>query len=253
MVSDPDSIGEGWGEIDELPLEEACSTAASFYKQGKNLKTPNVLHFCQRYGLGEWVWAKMRFTSKFFTCTSPLLKHPPSDIAKMYDYFDPPKAYKDQTETDKRIQYRAENKRVRQAFSMCVMFEAMNEASLFYKQHFCSGVEGTNFDESMELKNIFWTEKNRAYLPVDEGGSLIETPPLLAKEPVINEIHKTVINKANDESNVEYYNNKPQQASNEKQDKYHIVFSTDCSGYQHWYVINFSVASFNISSHFKIL
>ena len=115
----------------------------------------------------------------------------------------------------------------------------MNEASLFYKQHFCSGVKATIFDESMELKNIFWTEENRAFVPEDEGGSLIETPPLLAKEPVINEMDKTVINKVNDESRVEYYNNKPQQTSNQKQDQYHIVFSTDCSGYQHWCVMNY--------------
>ena len=61
----------------------------------------------------------------------------------------------------------------------------MNEVSIFYKQKFCSRVEGKYFD------NIFWTEANPAYALEDERGSSMEISSLLPKSPVIAEKYDT--------------------------------------------------------------
>ena len=49
---------------------------------------------------------------------------------------------------------RSENLRIHNDFSMCNVIQTMNEASIFYKQMVCLGVEETNFD------NVVWTEAN---------------------------------------------------------------------------------------------
>ena len=54
MVSDVGSgAGEGWEYIDKLPDDEVCHE--------KSIEeVPNVIHFCQRYGLGQYFFGKRK-------------------------------------------------------------------------------------------------------------------------------------------------------------------------------------------------
>ena len=223
MISNPTSPDEGWSFIDKIPLEKTCLVGSHLEDENYLVKNglkkyilPNVLHFCQRVGVGSWIWAKMRFPSEFFTCSSPLLSIPPIDIATKYNYFDIPKASLHDTENKGRLQY-SKVEVGRNAFTLCAMVHAMNEASIFYKENFCNGVQGTRLDKSMELKDVYWKDSNRAYVPeierivkVDEGKS---------------EVGRKLNGGTHD---AEAKNEEPNSEKGES--RYHIIFSTDCSG-----------------------
>lgn len=169
MISAPGADGEAWSFLENLPLEDSCSFASHLndkeYLIQHNLTKytlPNVLHFCQRYGIGEWMWAKMRFPSNFFTCNSSLLKSPPNNVAVEYDYFIAPKQAHDE---GKKKMLKTVRRRVFEAFSMCATIQYMNDASTFYKKQFCSSNPNTNWNKSMELKDVLWSEENRKYVP----------------------------------------------------------------------------------------
>merc|ERR1711862_916399 len=78
MISNAASHEEGWSFLDDISLDQACTYGyePNSLQDGKVKLVPNVLHFCQKYGLGEWLWNKGRLPPNFFTCDFPLLADP---------------------------------------------------------------------------------------------------------------------------------------------------------------------------------
>eukprot|EP00986_Skeletonema_menzelii_P011208 scaffold5693_cov141-Skeletonema_menzelii.AAC.15 len=135
MISDTNiDSGEGWKWIDNLPADNICDFAMN--KMGddiSHLSLPSLLHFCQRYGVGDRAFfAKKKLPRDFFTCESPLIEEPAMDIGSgKYLYRKPP--FLDTT-----VQYSAAVEK-REAFVICRMTGFLNEAALFFKRKHCNG------------------------------------------------------------------------------------------------------------------
>merc|ERR1711865_168063 len=107
MVSNVEmSEGEGWSF---LPKDKnACEV--SRYKE----TVPNVIHFCQRYTIGEFFINKYLFPTDILSCEHPLMELPPKDVLETtwYSHFgDGSTIHYDQQEDD--------IKRYRNAFVIC--------------------------------------------------------------------------------------------------------------------------------------
>jgi hypothetical protein len=100
---------------------------------------PNVIHYCQRYALGQYFFGKRRLPGDFLTCQSALLAEPPTDIAEKYDYGKFPGG------DTKKFSPQAVK---RNAFAVCYLISAVNNAATYFKQHHCD--PGTaNFNKTM--------------------------------------------------------------------------------------------------------
>jgi len=124
MVSDTGASGEGWRDIDELDAADVC-------REDIDPKAlPWVLHFCQRYALGNWFFGKYRLPDTFLTCEHPLMAEPPLDVATKYSYADYPGGqHKDWTASEAK----------RNGFMMCRMIRAVNGAATYFKRNHCGG------------------------------------------------------------------------------------------------------------------
>jgi hypothetical protein len=127
MVSDVTAMtadGEGWSYIDSLSGADLCLL------QRDPEILPNVFHYCQRYGLGTWMFGKHRLPKNFVSCEQPLMKEPPDDIALQYNYTLWP---------DGTSRYNwSEVQTKRNAFAMCHMIRAVNDAASHFKRKHCS-------------------------------------------------------------------------------------------------------------------
>lgn len=130
MVSDV-FAGEGWKLIDPIPGEDICH---NFPKS----EYPHVIHYCQRYVLGKWFFGKYRLRKDFISCEAPLLKVPPDDLALKYTTAMMPdgtfKQYNDKHSKE-------------EAFMVCAMIDAMNDAAVYYKNNHCTKATA-NYDYS---------------------------------------------------------------------------------------------------------
>lgn len=129
MVSDVFAGGEGWKLIDAVPGKDVCH---HFPKS----EYPHVIHYCQRYYLGKWFIGKYRLRKDFISCEAPLLTMPPEDLALKYNSSITP----DHKQKDLQPRHVKE-----QAFMVCVMINALNEAAVYYKDHHCDK-ETANYD-----------------------------------------------------------------------------------------------------------
>jgi len=134
MISDVtvSEKGEGWEYIDSLPDLELCKPAKSRY-------LPSVLHYCHRYGLGNWMFGKHRLPQSFISCDHPLMKEPPYDVALQYNYTMWPDGSSD-TWSRKEVR--------RNAFAMCHMIRAANSAATHFKQKHCQNGKA-NYNKSL--------------------------------------------------------------------------------------------------------
>jgi len=116
--------GEGWSF---LPKDKrACDI--SRYEE----TVPNVIHFCQRYTIGDFFINKYLFPREIFSCEHPLMELPSLDILEdtWFSHFgDGSVAQWDPKEDD--------IKRYRNAFMVCSLFPAINAAATFYKDQHC--------------------------------------------------------------------------------------------------------------------
>lgn len=125
MVSNVEmSDGEGWSF---LPKDKKACEIERYSKT-----VPNVLHFCQRYTIGEFFINKYLFPKEIFSCEHPLMELPPRDILETtwYSHFGD-STIKEWDQTQDKIQ------RYRNAFVVCSLFPAVNAAATFYKDHHC--------------------------------------------------------------------------------------------------------------------
>lgn len=123
MVSDIGSGGEGWKLVDRMGKDNVCEPPPDL--------NPHVLHYCQRYMLGKWFIGKYRLRKDFISCEAPLLKEPPTDIAKQYDYQIAPDG--------SRLAFRSKPGPVRNAFMICALIPRLNQAATYYKERHCNG------------------------------------------------------------------------------------------------------------------
>lgn len=127
---------EGWSYIDKMPDENVCE---NFSVES----LPNVLHFCQRYGIGSYFFGKRKLPHDFLSCLSPLLAEPPTDALSKYNYANFPGRIKKEWN-------KMEAKR--HAFTACYMIAAMNAAADYYKRNHCD-VTTANFEKTLYLSD----------------------------------------------------------------------------------------------------
>eukprot|EP00560_Eucampia_antarctica_P000175 CAMPEP_0197833378 /NCGR_PEP_ID=MMETSP1437-20131217/18849_1 /TAXON_ID=49252 ORGANISM="Eucampia antarctica, Strain CCMP1452" /NCGR_SAMPLE_ID=MMETSP1437 /ASSEMBLY_ACC=CAM_ASM_001096 /LENGTH=517 /DNA_ID=CAMNT_0043437397 /DNA_START=50 /DNA_END=1606 /DNA_ORIENTATION=+ len=137
MVSNPIAGGgEGWQLIHKIDKKDICSVAQS--PDHEKYAVPSVIHFCQRYNVGPWFFAKRRIPKDIFSCDSPLLREPELDIAVKYDYKITPEGAKVQSQSSVVSA---------SSFAICVLIQAVNDAAHYYKQTKCDG--GGNQDKTI--------------------------------------------------------------------------------------------------------
>jgi hypothetical protein len=132
MVSDAGAGGEGWKLIDKVGNKDVCGNYP------KEL-LPHVLHYCQRYFLGKWFIGKYKLRKDFISCEAPLLAVPPPDIGVKYNYHVSPNDQKKETISDRQVKYNA--------FMLCTLIPALNDAAIYYKDHHCDKATA-NYDRT---------------------------------------------------------------------------------------------------------
>lgn len=126
MISNSGAGGEGWPFVKDLPAEETCGIAAR--PDHDKYPVPSVIHYCQRYFIGDkYFFGKRAMDKEFFNCGKPLMVMPPDDVASKYDWGKAPGGEKKDYSSDK-SKY--------ESFMVCGVTSAMNRASeFFHKQH----------------------------------------------------------------------------------------------------------------------
>ena len=85
-------------------------------------------------------------------CDKNLLKPPPVDVFPQFNYtIDPPRADLSDAKTYGKLRHPIKTKRAkREAFMLCGMISAVNEALRYYKQRACGkdGVAAANMNET---------------------------------------------------------------------------------------------------------
>jgi len=144
MVSESSSVrGEGWALVHNIEDDKICSPTVM-----KDAVLPSVLHYCQRYMVGKNFFGKRKMPHDIFTCKSPLLNLPPTDIAKI-DYFVPPPPHRPRDEHKPLDSGRAK----RDTFMICALTRLVNDAALFYQKTNCDS------DKDMSVAIDLWTGK----------------------------------------------------------------------------------------------
>eukprot|EP00804_Cyclotella_cryptica_P004609 CCRYP_006929-RA/>CCRYP_006929-RA protein AED:0.02 eAED:0.02 QI:216/1/1/1/1/1/2/574/502 len=152
MVSNTDiSDGEGWELIDALQDNEVCE-----YSTMKELedKLPYTIHFCQNYWLGKWFIGKYRLGSDFLSCETSLLKEPPPDLAKLYDYYIKPGG----NPYGEKVRVRPTVAK-REAFMICQLIARFNDAATWYKNNTCEE-DKANYEKSWIFHNHLDPDNN---------------------------------------------------------------------------------------------
>ena len=132
---------EGWSYIDAIPEEHICSPPSP------STPLPVGLHYCGRYLLEKWFFSKYRLKKKYISCETPFLTPPPNDLAtRGYDFWlqPPPHGHKGKWEAPKGNIGKKQAKR--EAYMICGLIRAVNEAARYFKEHACNGT--ANMEEN---------------------------------------------------------------------------------------------------------
>lgn len=148
MISNLDVGGEGWPLVDKIPADQVCDVSKNDKGHEQTFAVPSVIHFCQRYALGkDWFFGKRRVPKDIFTCESPLLAEPPSNLATLFDWKQPPGQKNRKQINEKHAK--------REAFILCTLIGLTNEAATFYKlaNDFCPA-KSANLEKTMRMGAI---------------------------------------------------------------------------------------------------
>ena len=140
------SHGEGWAF---LPKDDMACDVSRYAET-----VPNVVHFCQRYTIGDFFINKYLFPTDILSCEHPLMELPPKDILKdtWRSHFGDGTVIEWDKNQDKIERYR-------NAFMICSLFPAINAAATFYKDQHCDKNDPkTNYSLTY---NHFRTEKGK--------------------------------------------------------------------------------------------
>ena len=116
--------GEGWAF---LPKDKKACDVSRYAET-----VPNVIHFCQRYTIGEFFINKYLFPTDILSCEHPLMELPPKDVLETtwYSHFGDSTVIEYDKDQD-------DIKRYRNAFVICSLFPAINAMATFYKDQHC--------------------------------------------------------------------------------------------------------------------
>lgn len=128
MVSDIGAGSEGWKYVDKLEGEEVCQPQSVD-------QVPNVLHFCQRYGLAKYFFGKRKIPQGILTCEAPLLKELPTGLESDHAVF-----------PDGKIKSWTPKQAQRNRFMLCHLLRIVNAAAAYYKRNHC---DKANFEKSL--------------------------------------------------------------------------------------------------------
>ena len=143
MISNSGAVAsEGWSFVDQIPAHEICDVASN--PDHEKYPVPNVLHYCQRYIVGDWLFSKRKMTTDFFSCESPMMEVPPSSLGMLKYAVKPPSSGEKVDLSDTMAK--------REAFLICGIISLLNEAADFYKWMHCQGGEvPTHHDKTLNL------------------------------------------------------------------------------------------------------
>jgi hypothetical protein len=127
--------GEGWAFLNNV-TDDACRISEL------SETVPHVIHFCQRYSIGEFFSNKYKVPPNIMSCDFPLLELPPLDIAATATY----SHYGDGeikvwSGTGKKIR-----EKYRHTYMVCSIMSALNQAATFFKDHHCPN--GANYNQT---------------------------------------------------------------------------------------------------------
>ena len=141
MVSSPGVKFEGWTFMDNI-TDTICNVSQL------RSTSPQVLHYCQRYSIGEYFFSKYKLPVDVLSCDQPLLELPPLDIAAYTNY----SRYGDGTTTKWPRNKRWEM--YQNAYMICSLMPVINDAATFFKNHHCP--HGANYNQTW---NTFTTDQ----------------------------------------------------------------------------------------------
>eukprot|EP00547_Thalassionema_nitzschioides_P012828 CAMPEP_0194258818 /NCGR_PEP_ID=MMETSP0158-20130606/42121_1 /TAXON_ID=33649 /ORGANISM="Thalassionema nitzschioides, Strain L26-B" /LENGTH=268 /DNA_ID=CAMNT_0038998357 /DNA_START=1 /DNA_END=803 /DNA_ORIENTATION=- len=131
MISNIDMTrGEGWNFITNTNGPQVCDDD-NFQTSIDTEDLPFVLHFCQRYSIGEFFISKYKVPTDLLSCENPLLQLPPKNIASTAHH----SHYGDNSIKE----WSSSNiKKYRNAFLVCRIMTALNRAATFWKDNHCT-------------------------------------------------------------------------------------------------------------------
>mmetsp|Transcript_16735 Transcript_16735/g.39481 ORF Transcript_16735/g.39481 Transcript_16735/m.39481 type:complete len:544 (-) Transcript_16735:137-1768(-) len=138
---------EGWSLIDSIPDDQVCSSAKSIVAYPPStVNVPQVVHMCQRYGLGsDWFFTKHKIPAdNVYDCEQPLFAEPPDPVATLFDFKQLPPAFERKPVDPKAAK--------RMAFMLCYIYRLLNEAATFYKKSSCGSA--ANYAKTRSLVGI---------------------------------------------------------------------------------------------------
>eukprot|EP00814_Leptocylindrus_danicus_P022403 CAMPEP_0116016990 /NCGR_PEP_ID=MMETSP0321-20121206/7793_1 /TAXON_ID=163516 /ORGANISM="Leptocylindrus danicus var. danicus, Strain B650" /LENGTH=367 /DNA_ID=CAMNT_0003487121 /DNA_START=119 /DNA_END=1222 /DNA_ORIENTATION=+ len=163
MISNVNCGGEAWPFVDALRQntgqENVCETMMTgsvdyLNSPQSTIPLPTVIHFCQRYTIGDTFFGKRKSPHDFFTCEHPLLKEPAFDLDHLTFKIPTGKALADENK-----EVLKGHQPVREAFTICSITRIMNEAGEFFKSHGCKG--DANTEKSYDMHASFLKKKKQ--------------------------------------------------------------------------------------------
>ena len=127
-------------------LAAICSNSFPNYtpEQRAELILPRVFHYCQRYNWGPYFFGKYKMPSNILSCKAPRLANPPVNVANQFT------ASWLVTDTRTNRSSTDPTYNVRQAFSVCTLIHALNNAQRHYKLHHCQDPQNkTNWNKKL--------------------------------------------------------------------------------------------------------
>jgi hypothetical protein len=162
---------EGWPYVDDTPdaqiypvLESIPTPFASSIDISSKTRLPIIMHYCKRYLLDHWFFSKYRLKKKYISCETPILQLPPTDLGQRnisYSLQPPPNGYYKDTPTHQHIRtwkhpfsnITSTRQAKREAFMVCQLIRAVNEAAMYFKRSSCSDVPHTNWNTNYTFFN----------------------------------------------------------------------------------------------------
>ena len=127
MVSNTLDGYEGWYLIDEMEESKICTPPDK--SPSRESSMPFVIHYCQFQTLGDHQFLKYLVPKDFMSCQGQLLKEPTKEILKSNKGIN--------LETQKYFEFRSKKRRKREAWMLCSLLPALNEAMEHFKQNQC--------------------------------------------------------------------------------------------------------------------
>jgi len=142
MVSNTQAGGESWPHVDSLPQVCVPPDEDGHFYAGLPMTT--VIHYCQNYRVGELGFQKRRVPHNIFSCESPMMVEPPTDLAAA--------TYK--VKSGQKVEMKNALQTKREAFALCVIHSALNSALLDYKKRMCPNDGTTNYAKTLNINAL---------------------------------------------------------------------------------------------------